>query len=120
MGFLFLLGLFQGFHLIFGEDEAFLGGFGFQSLEALGEDLQVMAQPYAAHPARRNEQTLFFQFIGDAHLTEGRLVDRQAQDGFLHGLVHAVFHDGFAAADLLQRQLPAGLIQLAKPVEAIP
>jgi len=38
--------------LIFGEDEIFLGGFGFQRFEPFAKGFQIVTQPNATHPGR--------------------------------------------------------------------
>jgi hypothetical protein len=49
------------------------------------------------------------QLVGNADLPEGRLTDRQRNDGFLNLLRHAVLQHRLLAADFLQGQF-AGLV----------
>src|SRR5262249_42554956 len=81
--------------------------------------LQVVAQPHTAHPGGGNRQPAPPELVGHADLTEGRLLDRQRYDGVFDLLRHAVLQHRLLAADLLQRQFAALLVQLLKPVEAV-
>ena len=53
------------------------------------------------------------------HLTEGRLLNGERNDGILYLLRHAVLQHRLHAADLLQRQFAALLVELLEPVEAV-
>lgn len=61
VSFLVLLGFLQGCKLALGENETLLGYFGLQSLQPLFEGLEVMPEPYRAHPARRDDDALLVQ-----------------------------------------------------------
>jgi hypothetical protein len=50
------------------------------------------------------------QFVGDANLPEGRLLDRQRHNGILDVSRHTVLQYRLLAADLLQRQLAAFVV----------
>jgi len=68
-----------------------------------------VAQPYAAHASRRDRVPALPQFVGDADLAEGRLLERQRNDRVLDLLGHAILQHRFLAADLLQCQFAAFL-----------
>ncbi len=97
MGFFFGFGFLQGRKLGFGEDDAILGDFGFQGFQALLHGFQIVALPHAADACRRHGEPALSQFIGDAHLPEGRLLDGESHDGVL---------DLFGDAVLEHRLLP--------------
>src|SRR5512133_1153977 len=113
------LGLLQRNDLRLGQNQALLGALGFQRFEPLLHGLQVVAQPHTAHASRRDREPALPQFVGNAHLTEGRLLDRQRYDGILDLLRHAVLQHRLLAADLLQSQFAALVVELLEPVEAV-
>ncbi len=119
MGLFLVLGLLQGDNLAFGEDQAILGDFGFPGLQAALEGLEVMAQPDAADPARGDEEAPLAEFVGEADLAPGGLVERELGYGWLDGGVHAVLDERLAFGDLPQGFFAAGLIELLKAVEAV-
>ena len=59
------------------------------------------------------------QFVGNAYLTEGRLLDRQRCHGILDLLRHAVLQHRLLAADFLQGQFAVLVVELLEPVEAV-
>jgi len=59
------------------------------------------------------------RLVGNADLTEGRLLDRQRYDGVLYLLWHAVLQHRLLAADFLQRQFAALVVGRFEPVEAV-
>jgi hypothetical protein len=67
-----------------------LGALGFQRLEPFLHRLQVVAQPHTAHTGRGDREPALPQLVGNADLTEGRLLDRQRYDGILDLLRYAV------------------------------
>jgi hypothetical protein len=79
-----------------------------------------VALPHAAHAGRRHRQPSLLQLVGDADLAEGRLLDGQRDNGVFDLLRHAVLHNRLLAADLLQRQLAAFVVQLLEAIEAVP
>src|SRR5262249_16733838 len=97
------LGLFQRDDLRLGQHQALLGTLGFQRLEPLVHRLQVVAQPHTAHAGGGNREPALPQLVGNADLTEGRLLDRQRYDGVFDLLRHAVLQYRLLAADFLQR-----------------
>ena len=119
MGLLLGLGLFQRDDLRLGQHQAFLGALGFQRLEPLVHGLQIVAQPHAAHAGGRDREPALPQFVGDADLAEGRLLNGQRNDGVFDLLRHAVLQHRLLAADLLQRQLAAFVVELLEAVEAV-
>jgi hypothetical protein len=78
-----------------------------------------MAQPHAAHAGRRNRQPALLQLVGDADLPEGRLLDRHRHDGVFDLLRHTVLRHRLLAADLLQSEFAALLVELLEAVEAV-
>src|SRR3954469_9587782 len=62
----------------------FLRQFRLERLQPLGERLQVMSQPYAAHSAWRYEQPAFGEFVSNPHLAKRRLFDRQLHNRLFH------------------------------------
>src|SRR5262249_32867523 len=59
------------------------------------------------------------QLVGHPYLAEGRLLDRQRDDGVLDLLRYAVLQHRLLAADLLQCQLASRLVELLEPVKAV-
>ena len=78
-----------------------------------------MTQPHAAHAGGRDRKPTFSQLVGDPDLPEGRLLDGERNDGVFDLLLCAVLQHWLLAADLMQRQLAAGVVQLLEPVEAV-
>src|SRR5262245_15426991 len=113
------LGLFQRDDLRLGQHQALLGALGFQRLEPLVHRLQVVAQPHTAHAGGGNREPALPALIGNADLTEGRLLDRQRYDGSLDLLRHAVLQHRLLAADFLQPQFAALVVELLEAVEAV-
>ncbi len=74
---------------------------------ALLHGLEVVAQPHATYTGRRHRQPALPEFIGDANLAEGRLVNGQRDDRFLDVVGDPVLEHRLAPRDLLQRQFPA-------------
>src|SRR5262249_10163283 len=95
------------------------GALGFQRLEPLVHGFQVMAQPYAAHAGGGDREPALPELVGNADLTEGRLLDRQRYDGILDLLRHAVLQHRLLAAAFLQGPFAALLVELLEPVEAV-
>src|SRR5207245_8991012 len=56
---------------------------GFQRLEPLVHRLQVVAQPHTAHAGRGDREPALSQLVGNADLTEGRLLNGKRNDGVL-------------------------------------
>src|SRR5215831_14478398 len=65
------------------------------------------------------EQTLPLQRLRDPDLAPGRLLDRRRHHGPLDLRRRPVAQDGLTAADFLQSQLAAFVIQLLEAVEAV-
>src|SRR5918993_2599901 len=78
-----------------------------------------MAEPHAAHAGGGDRKPTLSEFIGDADLTKGRLLDRKRNDGGFDLLRHTVLQHRLLASDLLQRQLAAFVIEFLEAVEAI-
>ena len=78
-----------------------------------------MALPDAAHAGRRDRQAALLERLRDPDLAEGRLLDRQRDRRLLDLDRRAVLQDRLPAADLLQRQFAAFVVQLLEPVEAV-
>src|SRR3982074_1506852 len=78
-----------------------------------------MALPDAAHAGRRDRVAKFPHFVGDADLAEGRLLQRKFNDPLRDLGRGPVRQDRLLAADLLQRQLAAFVIEILEAVEAI-
>ena len=89
------LGLFQRDDLRLGQHQAFLGAFGFQRLEPLVHRLQVVAQPHTAHAGRGDREPALSQLVGNAGLTEGRLLNGECNDGVLDLRGTRFFNTGF-------------------------
>ena len=106
------LGLLQRDDLRLGQHQAILGALGLQRLEPLLHGLEVVALPDAAHAGRRDRQPALPQFVGDPHLAEGRLLDGEFHDRVFDLRGDAVLQHRLLAADLLQRQLAAFLVEI--------
>jgi hypothetical protein len=78
-----------------------------------------MALPDAADPGRRDRQAALGELIGDPQLTPGGLVDRHFDHRRLDLGRGTVLQDRFATTDLGKRELPAFVVHLLEPVEAI-
>jgi len=87
----------QRLNLGLGEDDAFLGHFGLQGLEALLEVGQVIAQPDAPHPTGGDENALLAQLVGDPDLTVGRLIRGVLDYGGFHMGLYTVLGIGNSA-----------------------
>jgi hypothetical protein len=96
-----------------------LGALGFQRLKPLVHGLQIVAQPHTAHAGGGDREPALPQLVGNAELTEGRLLEGQRYDGVLDLLRHAVLQHRLLAADFLQGQFAALLVKLLEPVEAV-
>jgi hypothetical protein len=120
MGLFVGLGLLERGDLRFREHQAVLGAPRLQRLEALLHGLEVVALPDAAHAGLRDRETPALQRLGHPHLAPGRLLDGQRDDRLLDRGRGAVLENGLAAADLLQRQFAAFVVQLLEAVEAVP
>jgi hypothetical protein len=118
-GLLLGLGLFQRDELGLGQDQAFLGALGLQGIEPLVHGLEVMTLPHATHAGGRDREPALPQLVGDANLTESRLLDGNRNDGVFDLLCGAVFQHWRLAADLLQHQLAAFVIEFLEAVEAV-
>ena len=103
----------------FGEDETLLGHLGFQRLEPLVHGLQIVAQPHAAHAGRRDDKPALCQFVGNPDLAKSRLLNGERNHGVLDLLRHTILQDWLLAADFLQRQFAAFVIQLFEAIEAV-
>ena len=66
-----------------------------------------MTPPHATHASGRDREPALAQFVSDADLTEGRLLDGQRNDGIFNLLCDAILQYRLLAADFLQRQLAA-------------
>ena len=60
------------------------------------------------------------QLVGDPHLAVGRELQRQLDDQRLHLGRRPVRQKRLAPAQLLQRHLAAGLVELLEAIEAVP
>src|SRR5215471_13666731 len=92
---------------------------GFKRLEAVLHRRQVVALPHAAHPGWRNRQALPLQRLRDSDLAPGGLFNRHRDHRLLDFWRRAVLQHRLAAADLLQRQLTALVVEFLEPIEAI-
>ena len=119
MRFLVGFGFLERGDLGLGKQDAVLRHLGLKRLEALLHRGQIVALPHAAHPGGRDRQPAPLERVRDPHLAPGRLLDRQRHRRFLDLDRRAVLQDRLPAADLLQRQLAAFVVQLLEPVEAV-
>src|SRR6185369_3188266 len=67
----------------------------------------------------RDAHAALEEFVRHPHLSEGRLINRQGDDGLLDLRCHAVLQDRFAPRDLLQGQLPTFVVELLEAIEAV-
>src|SRR5271169_6318948 len=81
---------------------------------------EVVTLPNAAHPKSRDRLAALLQLVRYPELTPARLLDRQFYHRRLERRIHSVGQDRFRAADLLQRQLAAFVVELLEPVKAVP
>src|SRR5262249_42796750 len=68
---------------------------------------------------RRDDKPALPQLVGTAQLTEGRLLERERNDGLLDLLGHPILQHWLLAADLLQRQFPAAVVELFEAIKAV-
>ena len=80
---------------------------------------QIVALPHAAHSGGRDRQPLPLEHLRDPNLAPGWLFDRHRDYCLLDFRGSAVLQHRLAAADLLQRQLAAFVVELLKAVEAV-
>ena len=85
---------------------------GFERLEAVFHRRQIMPLPHAAHPGRRDRQAAPLQRLRHPHLAPGRLLDGQANHRLFDLDRRTVLQDRLLAADLLQRQLAAFVVEM--------
>ena len=105
--FLVELGALQCGQLRLGQDQPFLGGLGFERLQALGHRLEVVPHPDAAYALRRDAQSAALaDLVGDAHLAVGRQLQRQGDHGLLDLWIDAVLQQRPATRDLLRAASP--------------
>jgi len=107
------LGLLQRDDLRLGKHQALLGTRGFQRLEPLVHSLQVVAQPHTAHACGGNCEPALPELVGNADLTEGRLLDRQHYDGILDLLRQRFLNTGFLRLISCRANSPPGTRRLA-------
>ena len=82
--------------------------------------LQVVAQPDGTDAEGRDRHPLLSEFVGDPGLAQGRLVDRHGHHRRFDLGRNPVLQDRLAARHLLKRQLPAFVVEIPEPVEAVP
>jgi hypothetical protein len=70
-----------------------------------------VALPHATHAEGRDDQAALAQFVGDAGLAPGWLLDGDGDDRLFNLRIDAVLQDRLAAADLLQGELTTGLVE---------
>jgi len=114
------LGFLEGGDLRFGQDQAVLGHLCFQRLEPMLHGLQVVAQPDRADAEGGDRHSLLGERVGDSGLAPGRLVDRHGYDRLFDLGRNPVLQDRLASRHLLERQLPAFVVEILEPVEAVP
>ena len=119
MRFLIGLGLLERGDLRLGQQDALLGYLGLECLEAVLHRGQVVALPDATHTGRRNRQPAPLQRFRHSHLAPGRLLGRQRHSRLFDVDRRAVLQNRLLAANLLQRQFAAFVVQLLEPVEAV-
>src|SRR5437762_11446734 len=78
-----------------------------------------MALPHATHTGGGKRQPTPLQRLRYPHLAPGRLLDCHLDRRLFDVRRRPVLQDRLAAADLLQRQLAAFVVQLLEPVEAV-
>ena len=114
------LGFLEGGDLRFGQDQAVVGHLCFQRLEPMLQGLQVVAQPDRADAEGGDRHSLLGERVGDSGLAPGRLVDRHGYDRLFDLGRNPVLQDRLASRHLLERQLPAFVVEILEPVEAVP
>ena len=119
MGFLVGLGLLERGDLRLGQQNPILCHLGFERLQAEFHRGEIVALPHAAHAGGRNRQPAPLQGVRDAYLAPGRLLDRHLDRRLFDVDRGAVLQDRLLAADLLQRQLAAFVVQLLEPIKAV-
>ena len=119
MRLLLSLGLLQRRELALGQHQPLLSDLGLQRLQPLLHRLQVMALPDAAHARRRDGMPAGSDLIGNPDLPIGGLFQGNLRDQGLDLRSRAVGQERLASAQLLQRHLATGVVELAKPVEAV-
>jgi hypothetical protein len=112
--------LLQRLQLRFGQQHAILRHLGLERLRPLAGGLQVVALPDAAHACGRDRHPLPFQRLRHPQLAPGRLLDGEHYDRLLDLDWGAVLQHRLAAADLLQRELAAFVVELLEPIKAVP
>src|SRR5437879_4810746 len=113
------LGFLERGDLRFREQDAVPRRFRLKPRQALPHRGQIVALPHAAHPRRRNRQPAPLERLRHPNLAPGRLLDRHLDHRLLDLRRGAVLQYRLPAADLLQRQFAAFVVQLLKPIKAI-
>src|SRR5437762_8493226 len=78
-----------------------------------------MALPHATHTGGGKRQPTPLQRLRYPHLAPGRLLDCHLDRRLFDVRRRPVLQDRLAAADLLQRQLAAFVVQLLEPIKAV-
>src|SRR5439155_4440404 len=113
------LGLLERGDLRLGQQDALLRHLGFERRQAVLDRGQIVTQPHAAHAGGRNRQAAPLQRLRYAHLTPGGLIDRQSDHRLFDLNRRAVLQHRLTAADLLQCQLAAFIVELLEAIEAV-
>lgn len=93
--------------------------FAFHGLQALFEELQVVALPHAANTGWRKKDALFAKFITGPNLAVGRIIEGHFYDRFFHLRGYSVFRKGLATADLAERLFTTHVIEFFDAVKAV-
>src|SRR5436190_17111352 len=78
-----------------------------------------MALPYTAHTRGRDRQSSPLKLVGYPYLAPGRLFQCELNHRIFHLRGHAVYQVRLAPCELLQRKLPAHVVELFEAIEAI-
>ncbi len=113
------LGFFERGDLRLGEDQLFLRHLGFERFQTMFHRRKVVAQPDRPHAKGRHADAFLGEFVGDARLAPGRLVDRHGHDRRLGLGRGSVLQQRLAARQLLQRLFAAFVVEVLEAIEAV-
>src|SRR5579863_7690930 len=119
MRLLFALGLLQRGKLALGQNQAFLGDFGFEGLQSFLHRLKIMALPDPTNASRRDRMPELAKLVGDADLAISRPAQRKLDDDRFDLGRRAVLQDRLSTRQLLQRQFAAGVVKLLEAIETV-
>jgi hypothetical protein len=120
MRFLLFFFAFKGNNLCFGKDKAVLSYTGFQCLQALFKNLQIVALPHTSYTGSRNKNALLAQYVTNPRLAIGRKLECHLYDRILDLWIYMIFGDRLPATYFPECLFTTGVIELLDTIKAVP